>query len=416
LLPPPLEKSVAAENDSFWSQVTAAALPGIETALHPHDPAKADRFGDRLLLRLHAPPEPNPNAVIAGAFYSRSLDFWGVELQRAGELEPAAGQFIAASKFNPDNVAATVNLDFNRALRAGTASTVIDLSRASIDQFGKYRNLNEVINANGPFDETSFCFEFGVVFARDNGFFRQAIAAFTRVRQLAPDNLDTRLELGQLYLFSGKPDLALEALHDPLARPAGFSLTETNSTELNILVSAAHFQKNETALGSRLLEDEIARHPENDALLTAAAQAYMMRGLYTNALRVIARKLAQTPDAPQWLFGKGLASIQTGDFNTAIAALTRVLEIQTNDPTARFNRALAYLQSDRLDQARADYAQLQSTYTNSFQVAFGLAEIGWRQHDTNAAIHNYQLYLANAPTNSVEFKIVRERLEQLRVR
>ena len=81
---------------------------------------------------------------------------------------------------------------------------------------------------------------------------------------------------------------------------------------------------------------------------------------------------------------------------------------------ARFNRALAYLQSDRLNDARADYAKLLAAYTNSFQVAYGLAEVAWRQHATNDAIRNYQLYLVNAPTNSVESKSVRDRLKLLR--
>ena len=53
-------------------------------------------------------------AVVAGAFYSRSLDFWGVELQRAGELEKAADCFDDALKLNPDNVVAQINLDFNQ--------------------------------------------------------------------------------------------------------------------------------------------------------------------------------------------------------------------------------------------------------------------------------------------------------------
>jgi hypothetical protein len=74
---------------------------------------------------------------------------------------------------------------------------------------------------------------------------------------------------------------------------------------------------------------------------------------------------------------------------------------------------VAYLQSDRLDLSRADYRQLQSAYTNEFKIAYGLGEIATRQHDTNEAIRNYRLYLANAPTNSAEFKAVRERLTQL---
>ena len=147
-------------------------------------------------------------------------------------------------------------------------------------------------------------------------------------------------------------------------------------------------------------------------LLTSAAQAFFIRGLYTNALRIIDRRLAQTPEDPQWLFGKGFANLQLGRYDQAIAALTRVMAV-TNDPTARFNRALAYLKSDKLDQARADYLELQSTYTNSIQVAYGLGEVAWRRHDTNEAVQNYELYLANAPTNSAEVRTVRERLDQL---
>jgi tetratricopeptide (TPR) repeat protein len=93
--------------------------------------------------------------------------------------------------------------------------------------------------------------------------------------------------------------------------------------------------------------------------------------------------------------------------------LSRILETQTNNPDALFNRAIAYLRSDRLDAARADYRHLQSTYTNSFQIAYGLGEIAWQKHETNEAVRNYHLYLANAPTNSAEFKTIRERLTQL---
>jgi TolA-binding protein len=89
------------------------------------------------------------------------------------------------------------------------------------------------------------------------------------------------------------------------------------------------------------------------------------------------------------------------------------MKLTTNNPTAEFNRALAYLKSDQLDLARADYVQLQTTYTNSFQVAYGLGEVSWRQHNTNEAVKNYQQYLATAPTNSAELKLIRIRLDQL---
>jgi len=141
---------------------------------------------------------------------------------------------------------------------------------------------------------------------------------------------------------------------------------------------------------------------------------YFKRGLYTNALHAIEIQLAQTPDDPTWLFGKGYAYIQMGDYGEAIKPMTRVLEIQSTNSAARFNRALSYFKSDKFDAARADYTALQATYTNSFQVAFGLGEIAWQQKDNAEALRNYQIYLANAPTNSLEFSNVTERVKSLK--
>ena len=75
------------------------------------------------------------------------------------------------------------------------------------------------VNANGPFDEPSFCLAEGIILAAQDGFFRQAVALFARVRELAPDNLAARLWLGQIYVMSRLPDRALEALRDPLEQP-----------------------------------------------------------------------------------------------------------------------------------------------------------------------------------------------------
>jgi len=163
-----------------------------------------------------------------------------------------------------------------------------------------------------------------------------------------------------------------------------------------------------------LLEAEIALHPTDDALLTPVVQAYLIHGLFTNALDVIDRKLRLTPNNPAWLFNRGNVSIQLKAYDDAIAAFTRVLATQTNNPSALFYRALACLNSGKLDAARADYKTLQQSFTNSFQLAWGLGEIAWRQHDTNEAIRNYKLYLANANTNTEEATNVMQRLRELK--
>ena len=188
---------------------------------------------------------------------------------------------------------------------------------------------------------------------------------------------------------------------------------ETNETQLHVLAAAAYFQETNLTRGAELLETEIALHPDDNNLLAAAAQSFMVHGLFNNALDLIDRKLQSAPDNPAWLYGKGYVSIQLKNYDAAVAALSRVLAIQTNNDNALFNRAIANLDGDHLDAARADYLRLQQTFTNAIQVAYGLGEIAWRQHDTNEAIRNYQIYLANGNTNGGEAQTVLERLREL---
>jgi tetratricopeptide (TPR) repeat protein len=417
LVPPPLPAELVALNEKFWS-AAATRFPPVQKSLAIN---QANNEGYQaypkgvfgwILMHLHARPEPDANAIAAGKLYSRSLDYWGVRQQRAQALDAAKTHFEHAKNLNPDNVAAEVNLKFNAVLQTGSGQPV-ELTGISQDQFGKYREWNQLITACGPFDEPSFCFQDGFNLFGSR-FFRQAITPFARVRELMPDNLATRLFLAQIYIFNKLPNPALEALHDPLQQPAKYLLNPSNSTEIHILAASARFLRGETEKAVALMDAEVDQHPENDTLLTAVTQAYFMQGLYTNALRIIDRKLARSPDDSQWLFGKGFAALQLKQYDDAIAAMTREMELATNDPTARFNRALAYLQSDRLPEARRDYAELQATFTNSFQVAYGLAEVAWRTQDTNEAIRNYQLYLVNAPTNTAEATNVMARLAQLR--
>jgi tetratricopeptide (TPR) repeat protein len=412
VLPPAMDQTRIAENEKFWDQTFATLSPLVENALHPPDYKHPKNSADWLFMHLHAGPEASQSALLAGNFCSRSLNQWGVELQSAGELEKAAVRFQQALQMNPENVAAQNNLAFNADLRANTLPE-LNPGKVTADAFGRYRNWNEVVTADGPFDEPSFRLVAGFQLVQ-NAFFRQAAAEFTRVCQFHPENLLARLQLAQIYLLNHLPDRALEFLREPLTAPEKFGLNTDNTTDLHMLVAAADFQKNKPDDGVRLLEDEIARHPENDTLATAAAQACLTHGLYTNALHIIDGRLARIPDDPTWLFGRGYASIQAGDFAAAAQAMTRVLEIQTNNSAARFNRALAYYRTEKLDAARADYAQLQSIYTNSFQVAFGLGEIAWQQKDNPEALRNYQIYLANAPTNSLEFSNVVERVKTLK--
>jgi len=413
LLVPVPDKNQIAANTAFWSQVKTQALTAIERAVEPPDSTAAPSWGERQLDRFHVPREPNTYAAVVGAYYSRSLNFWGVQLQRAGELTNAASCFNLAKEVNPDNFVAEVNLEVNQNLLAAK-SVPLDLARTSSDRFGKYHNWNEVLTANGPFDDPAFCLVEGYGLAHDNGFIRQAVTPFTRVLDFEPGNLTVRLWLAQIYAISHLPDRTLQVLQDPIEHPKKYFLAETNETELNVIAASAYFQKNDVKRGAQLLETEMARHPADNELAYAAVQVYAAHGLYTNALALLNRKVKLDPDNPIWLFNQGYILMQINAYPDAIDALSRLLTIETNNTTARFNRAVACLNNGRLDAAEADYKILQQSLTNSYLIAYGLGEIAWRKHETNEAIRNYEIYLANANTNTDEAAGVTRRLRELK--
>ena len=413
MLPPLPDTNEIAGNEMFWSRAETQAFPPIERALAVPKPGSSQSWIKKQLTTLHAAQEQNPNAVVAGSFYSRSLNFWGVKMQHAGALVTAAAHFEMAGKLNPDNVVAQINLQFNRSLQAGE-NVPVDLTKVTLDQFDLH-SWNDVFNVDGPFDEPSFCLKSGIILVQ-GGLFRQAVAPFTRVRQLAPDNLVARLWLGQIYNLARLPDRALEAIQDVRGQPEKFSLTDTNEIQLTLIESAAYFEKKDPARATQLLETEISRCPTNDMLLTAAARFYLVNGLFHNALAVIDRRLQLSPDDPNRLFDKGYACIQVRAYDDAIAAMTRVLSIQKDNKDALYSRAIAYYNSGKFDEARADYMELNQTITNSYQITYGLGEIAWLKHETNEAIKNYTLYLANTNinTNTDAARTTIQRLRELK--
>ena len=412
LLPRLPDASLVAENDAFWAQTEAAAFDPIIRAVTPAGISEDySTLAQQIMARLHVQPEPNYNAQLSCMYYSRALDFWGVELQRTGRLTNAASYFKAAELVYPQNLVAGINLDFNQKLQA-REPVALDLAKTSPDQLGQYTSWNELVTANGPLDDPSFCYAEGWYYFQD-GLFNESLASFSRVRELIPDYLPVLLSVGELYLIDHHPQLALAALREPLDHPARFSLNDDNSTELNILAATAYLQQTNLAAGVALIEKEIAHHPDNSDLLNNAAQVFLAQGLYTNALHAIKLKLALNPNDPGSLDNLGYAYMQMKDYPQAIASLTSVLRLQPTNNDALFNRAIALLSAGQLDAARSDYQQLQKAFPKSFQVAFGLGEIAWRQHATNDAIANYHLYLANAPTNTAEARLIGQRLAGL---
>jgi tetratricopeptide (TPR) repeat protein len=442
LFAPPLSKDLIVENETFWAAANDQALRPLLAAVAARSAGKQTGIWDRLMEYAHLVRESNRDAIALAEFYSRALDYWGVEMQRSipladtNALTRVAPYFERALELNPDNVVAHINLECNEKLRAGKGKTSVQVTKSIGDQFGRYRSWDEVVGANGPFDEPNFCYEEGRTLA-GNSNWRQAAAQFDRAMTLDHENLGARLWLAQVYVLLQRPSEALKLVEQIHAQPDLLDAARTNRTDLLFVETSAHLAQGNLRGAEGTVEAMVRQYPGDVDLLATATQVYMKygryfdeqsasksgleaaadknmkHGCYSNALIIIDQQLTISPTNMDALVNKGYASIQVGAFEQAIPPLSKVLALQSTNYSALLNRAICYLGANKLEGAQRDYEALQKAFPSAFPIYYGLAEIAWRSKDTNAAIHNYELYLANAPTNTTEAKLVSERLKEL---
>lgn len=411
LFPPAMSGDIIQENSKFWSDVVAAEVPYLARCAAPRWDKTSTNFLHRRLNALHVTPDVFVDPLVVAGFHSRSINAWGVELQKLGRLKEAGQMFAAAEQLSAWNVVARINREFNRNLASGSKATVT-ITRAIDDQFGHYRTWDQVLGENGPFDEPTFCYEQGMVYARQS-LYRQAIQEFERVRTLAPDDVGSRLWLAKIYVLSRLFEPALGVVEEVKAAPQRFALTSSNRTDFLILEASARFGRGETEAADHLLQGAITREPTNIYLLASSVQVYMRSGLYTNAVVLLDRQLRLDPGNTDALMSRSTACLRSGAFQEAIPTLDRLLTLQPGNHYALFNRAIANLQAGQLAEAERDYQTVAKVFTNAYQVHFGLGEVAWRSKNTNDTIRYCQLYLSNAPPDTAEAATIRERLRQL---
>jgi tetratricopeptide (TPR) repeat protein len=116
------------------------------------------------------------------------------------------------------------------------------------------------------------------------------------------------------------------------------------------------------------------------------------------------------PDALYW---KGCSLMLLKDYEGAIPLLNQSLNTQTNFQTA-MTLGFTHVQLGNLDAARQAYERAAQSGSNAYQAYFHLAQVAYRQKDTNAAIKYVELYRSNAPPNLLDAGLVNDILAELR--
>jgi tetratricopeptide (TPR) repeat protein len=398
-----------AEDEAFWKRAIETGVnPLLRLVAEPELPRPS--FEKPLMELGHLETPPPIQAKVLARWYSGALNRWGVTLQRNARTGEAAHCFALAQELNVDNFPARLNLQCSSNLLARQEMTVTR-DRSFQDRFGAYQTWNQILIDNGPFDEPSYCYQWGLGLA-GAGMLRQAGQQFERVAALAPGDHAARLMLGEIYCRIELPDQALQTAAEIRADPKLQPLGPTNEVDVAILEAEAWFTKTNRTKAEGIINSLLIAHPEDSGLLGRAEAIFIMYKSYSNALQIVERQLQAAPDNPFALIDKGVIHLLYGDFSNAIPPFTRSLEL-TNTPAARLYRAHAYVQTGRLDAAEADYQELLRAYPAAYRAYNGLGEIAWQRKDTNAAIRYYQQYLSNTVARTEESSAAVARLKAL---
>ncbi len=386
---PPLAPTLISENQTFWDSFIKDSLP------------KLNRLAPK-----------NSDVEFANSIYSRALNTWGVEMQKAKMLPEAGRYFSAALQLNPQNVVAEINQQFNASLSKGEIRPVQRDDELS-KKLGQIRNWETALTLNGSFDEPNLLVDLGATFAR-GGNLRQSAQLFSRAIELSPKNFGARLGLAKTLIEMQNPDGALKLVRKLRDDPQTSLLNSFAELELLRVESLARLAKNDFPGAEQILLSSHQKFPKDENRIALLTKLYLDVGQYTNALKSAEMQLKLTPKNPSALFTKAVLNMQFGQFPQAITTLDQLLDLQPDNKNALLNRAICHLQIGKLDAAKHDYESLQNVLPkNTFQIYYGLAQVAEKQNDKSGAIKLYKLYLKYAPHGTAEFADIQKRVKNL---
>ena len=404
-----LDTSTLLTNEQLWQKRWESSLRKLaENVSSKPKTSRLDGLAEKLLLT----EEKNFISLFLGVTYARSLDYWGVQMQRSDNWEAANSWFNRAIELNPQNVSAQINADYNRRRQNGEKQRLeaASLKREFHDLFATYGSWREILNANGPVDEPTVLFEMGKALL-ETGNSRQATAAFARCSELAPNWTEPKVWVALGLLDLRRYTDALD-LSDRVAAAA--QVEDANTLSKLLLCRTTALQGLGRTNDSRAGVEAFAQqYRDRKDVLSVALDLFSQNAQFDPALALVSHMLTNDPANLRLLAKKGWIEVELSHYEAAIRTLATVTSRAPADENARLNLAIAKLGAKQFDAAQADYQQLLTVTKNSRNALFGLAGIAWHKHETNTAVNLYQQYLSNGVPESAQYALAVQRLRIL---
>jgi len=401
--PLPTETEVQA-NQAFWAKLENGPLQDL--------PALASVDSDAMAVSVD---------------YGVALDYWGTELQKAGHLKEAHGQFVEAIRLNTNNFVADINRRYNERLQKGDHRP-IENAVEILDNSMRYYGLEPILRSSGPPDEPDLDLELGGIMA-GRGDLGQASLLFQRRLQFLPDDPEAELAMAKTYVDSRQPEKAMELIH----KLRGSS--KVNSWKLARCEAMADIASTNYAAAEKVLRAAIKADPNDENRVATLVEYYHFRGFeyehagkedeakqsFRNALTNIdlQLKLQSAPnhdafDVPDTLLKKAELQILLKSYPEAISTLGQVLQIQPKNFTALLNRALSEIQLKQFQAAKDDFKSMGKLLPRqSYLGDYGLAEVAAAETNKAEEMEYLKRCIHSAPEESSEYQRATNRLNVL---
>lgn len=398
-----------ADNDRLWQTRWTNQL-AARAAQFESSRAQAIRWAQPPFKTFKLSRDPNEAATLLGGAYSKVLNHWGVLAQRAGLGPEAETWFHRALTFDPDNLAAHINLEFIARRQRGDTNrlTLAWLRETHPKLLARYERWADVVSYSGPVDEATFLYHTGRMYL-STGNPHQALEAFARSMELAPDWTAPKLAQAQCQNLLGNHATAL-ALTDEASIPSAQLQGQFQATWLQARATAL-WKTGETNAALTFVNSIAAEQQQEAVVILAAADFLATVGHHNDERKCYEALLQRDPKRLEWIIMKGHAELRAGRPEPAIATLTQALVLEPTSVSARLFRAVAFLQTGKLEAARQDYQMVLNNPASAPSALFGLGDIAWRERDTNAMISYYQAFLTNNVATSPQAALISQRLK-----
>src|SRR5262249_32951259 len=104
LVAPPPSSALLDENEQFWARCGATAFPTLLAATSQPKIGPTPSLVESCMKAAHLRKESDSNSRWIANYFSRALDYWGVEVQKTADFKKAAPHFERALELNPGNL------------------------------------------------------------------------------------------------------------------------------------------------------------------------------------------------------------------------------------------------------------------------------------------------------------------------